>query len=78
LSTSERACAVCARRFDVVTIALDGERRVAEVEHDQQIAGLDALAFLDADFYDAPGDLRREVNQRCFNAAVEMHLRAIV
>jgi hypothetical protein len=56
-----------------VTIALDGQRGVAEVETNQEIAGLDAIPFLHADGDDAAGHLGREVDERGLDAAIELH-----
>ena len=53
-------------------LALDGDRRLAEVDADQHVAGLDAVAFAHEDLGHAARHLRPEVDGDRLDAAVEM------
>ncbi len=65
-------------RAEGVAVPLDGERRFAEVEPDEQVARLHAVSLADLNLDDAPGDLRREIHDRGLDAAVQMDDRPVV
>jgi hypothetical protein len=59
------------RRLDRLLVALHRDGRLGEVEPDQQVAGLDAIALADAHLYDPAADAGGEVDEGRLEASIE-------
>ena len=58
---------------DRLGVAVGCERDFREVEANEEIAGLDAIAFTHQHLDDAPLDARRDIHERGLDAAVQVH-----
>ena len=65
-------------RPHVLAVALDGERRLAEVEAREHVARLDAVPFADENLDHAAGDLRCEVDERRLDAPAQVDDPSVV